>query len=51
MGRELCTLVNEGRDAGVHSVVFDADRYSSGVYFASLHAGGRTLVHRLLLLK
>jgi len=51
MGRELCTLVNEEVDAGVHSVVFDADRYSSGVYFASLHAGGRTLVHRLLMLK
>jgi hypothetical protein len=32
-------------------VVFDADRFSSGVYFASLQAGSRTMVHKLLLLK
>jgi len=51
IGREVCTLVDEEMSAGSHSVVFDADRFSSGVYFTTLHAGGRTLVHKLLLLK
>ncbi|MBP1654751.1 MAG: hypothetical protein H6Q28_1307 [Bacteroidetes bacterium] len=51
IGRDVITLVDDEMDAGVHSVVFDADRFSSGVYFASLRSGGRTLVHKLLLLK
>ena len=51
IGREVCTLVDEEMSAGSHSVVFDADRFSSGVYFTTLHAGGRTLVHKILLLK
>jgi len=51
IGRDVCTLVDEEMSAGSHSVVFDADAFSTGLYFASLHAGGRTLVHKILLLK
>jgi hypothetical protein len=33
LGREVTTLVNEELNAGKHETVFDASRFSSGVYF------------------
>ncbi|MFZ4589755.1 MAG: T9SS type A sorting domain-containing protein [Ignavibacteria bacterium] len=32
-GREIKTLVNEGRPAGYHTIMFDASSLSSGIYF------------------
>jgi serine protease len=39
LGRELATLVNEERQAGIYSVSWDASRLPSGVYFYRLRAG------------
>jgi hypothetical protein len=39
-GRVVATLVDGALDAGEHSVVFDAQTLSSGVYVYRLQAGG-----------
>jgi len=36
LGREVATLVNEEKPAGVYKVTFDASGLSSGVYFYQL---------------
>jgi hypothetical protein len=52
LGREVATLLDENRKAGEYQqVVFDASRYSSGVYFAVLRSGGKQLLKKMLLLK
>ena len=51
LGREVKTLVNEDESAGYHSVVFDASRLASGVYFYRLTASGMTQVRKMLLTK
>ena len=38
LGREVSALVNERREAGYHSVNFNASGFSSGVYFYRLQA-------------
>jgi hypothetical protein len=38
LGNEVATLINEYREAGKHSVNFDASRLSSGVYFYKIQA-------------
>jgi hypothetical protein len=50
-GREVATLVNGYRTAGIHEVTFDASGLPSGVYFASLTAGEVQQTHKLLLVK
>ena len=40
-GREIQTVVNEFQDAGIHSIDFDADQLSTGVYFYQLQVGSR----------
>ncbi|MBX2991662.1 MAG: T9SS type A sorting domain-containing protein [Bacteroidetes bacterium] len=51
LGQEVATLVNEQRVAGVHEVIFDASRFSSGVYIYKLTAGGFTAAKKLVLVK
>jgi hypothetical protein len=50
-GREVATLVNGWREAGVHEVAFDASGLPSGIYFASLTVGEQMQVQKLVLLK
>ena len=38
-GREVVTLQNGNMDAGYHSVNWNADHHSSGVYFIKMIAG------------
>ena len=40
LGREVETLVNEREGPGIHSVSFDANKLTSGVYFYRLNAFG-----------
>jgi len=51
IGEEVATLVNERRDEGNHSVLFDAGLLPSGVYFSVLNVGDVRLVRRLVLMK
>ncbi len=52
LGREVATLLDETRRAGVYQqAMFDASRYSSGVYIAVLQAGGKQLLKKMLLIK
>ena len=40
LGRELETLVNQSQNPGKHIVIFNAEKYSSGVYFYEINAIG-----------
>ncbi|UCE65803.1 MAG: right-handed parallel beta-helix repeat-containing protein [Candidatus Zixiibacteriota bacterium] len=51
LGREVQTLIDEYRPAGVHTVTFDASDLSSGVYFYGLQVGEAFETKRMVLLK
>jgi hypothetical protein len=51
LGQEVATLVNEHKNAGVHTVSFDSEGLAQGVYFYRLTAGTKSLTRRLILLK
>ncbi len=51
LGREVATLVNDDKPAGVYSVTWNAAGYSSGTYFYRLQAGNFTSTRRMMLLK
>jgi rhamnogalacturonan endolyase len=51
LGRIVTTLVDGNYDAGVHSVVFNATKLASGVYFYSIEAEKFVSVKKLMLLK
>lgn len=50
-GNEIMTLVNEFKQAGNHSVNFNAEGFSSGIYFYKLKAGNLIQVKKMTLLK
>jgi photosystem II stability/assembly factor-like uncharacterized protein len=51
LGREITTLVNEKKSAGLYSVTFNASEIPSGVYFYRLQAGNFTETKKLVLLR
>lgn len=51
LGREVKTLVNDRREAGYHTVVFDNSNLSSGVYFYRLTAPGFVATKRMMVVK
>ena len=50
-GREIATLVKEVQEAGGHSVNFNAEKLSSGVYFYKIAAGKFISVKKMILIK
>jgi hypothetical protein len=50
-GRAVATLVEGEREAGFHSVRFDASTLSSGVYFYRLATHGFTVTRRMVVMK
>ncbi len=50
-GQRVTTLVDEVREAGQHSVLWDASTNASGVYFYRLSAGEFTETKKMMLLK
>lgn len=51
LGREVAKLIDEERMADVYEVSWDASRLPSGVYFARLHVAGKSIIHKMLLMK
>jgi len=51
MGSEIITLVNEQKTAGTHSVLFDASKIPSGVYFYTLTAGDFVSTKKMMLVR
>ncbi|MCZ7556186.1 MAG: T9SS type A sorting domain-containing protein [Bacteroidia bacterium] len=51
IGREIAVLVNGEREAGVHTVLFDAHALDAGVYFYRLFAGNEVLSGAMTLVK
>lgn len=47
----MASLVNDNLKAGHHSIVWDANRQSSGVYIVKLIAGNYKESQKLMLLK
>jgi hypothetical protein len=50
-GREVVSLANGSYDAGYHSVIWNADTHSSGVYFVKMVAGSYVNTQKLMLVK
>lgn len=50
-GRRVATLVNERKEAGHHSVYFDAGRLASGVYLFHMQAGSHSFTRKMMLVK
>lgn len=51
IGREITTLVNEVKEAGIYSASFDGSKLSSGIYFAKLQSGEQIQLKKMLMLK
>ena len=51
LGREVATLVDEEKPAGVYEVTFDASKLSSGIYLYKIQAGSFVQTRKMLLLK
>jgi len=50
-GREVESLVNGKKQAGIHTVEFKADNISSGIYFYRINAGDFSDVKKMVLVK
>jgi hypothetical protein len=51
LGQKVATLVDSRMNAGQQSVVFDASKLSSGVYFYRLDAGNFSSIKKMMFLK
>ncbi len=51
LGQEIQTLVSQKQKTGNYSVVFDASRLASGIYFYQINAGTFVSTKKLVLLK
>lgn len=51
LGNEVAVLVNETKEAGYHSVKFNASKLPSGVYVYTLQAGSFSEVKKMILVK
>jgi hypothetical protein len=51
MGRRMETLVDAIKGAGSHSAIWNADGYSSGIYFYIIKAGGNSVSGKMALVK
>ncbi len=50
-GAFIENLYNGNRDAGIHTIQWNASSYPSGIYFVKLNSGNLQLTNKLLLLK
>ena len=50
-GREVYTLVDSIQSEGMHSVVWDANGVTSGVYICRLSVQGESMTRKIIILK
>ncbi len=51
LGAEVATLVNEVREAGSYEVEFNADNFSSGIYYYKIASGNFVETKKMILLR
>ena len=51
LGRNIATLLNENKNAGIYNLGLSLDKYSSGVYFLKFNFNNNIIVKRILLMK
>lgn len=51
LGQEVTTLINGLKEAGRHSVNFNASNLPSGIYTYRLESGGKVITRKMLLVK
>jgi len=51
LGRKIETLMDSNQPAGIHSVIWDAEEFSSGMYFYKIEAGEFMQTKKMLLLR
>lgn len=51
LGREVTSLVNEEKPPGTYLIMWNADKFPSGIYLYRLSAGGRTITKKMILLR
>jgi len=51
LGKEIATLANERRSQGEHTVVFNGNKFSSGVYFYRIQTGRYSEMKKMVLIK
>jgi hypothetical protein len=51
LGKEVATLVNETKSAGIYEVEFNASNLSSGIYYYTLQAGSFSKTNKMILMK
>lgn len=51
LGQKVATVVNETKDAGLHTAAFNAYSLASGLYFYEMRAGNYVNVKKMLLMK
>jgi hypothetical protein len=50
-GKEVATVLNEIRGAGMHELIFDASGLESGIYFYQLNSGEKSCRNKFIVLK
>ena len=50
-GRLITILINEFRTAGYYSIIWDASKFSSGIYFLNMSSGEITKTKKMVLIK
>ena len=51
LGQKIDALLNKELSAGTYNIIFDASKFSSGIYFYTLKAGNYLLTKKMILLK
>jgi hypothetical protein len=51
LGREVASLVNEPKPPGMYSIVWNADKFPSGVYLYRLTVGASSIAKKMILLR
>jgi len=51
LGQNIQTLVDENQTAGEHSVLWNSEKFSSGIYFYRIRAGDAAETKKMILLK